>query len=148
MTKCPACGAPLDGEHGSCPECGASVEGSTQSFAPVGIDESESVREVSSADGPVLVVRKGHEVGERFYVDRPRLSIGRDPAADVFLNDVTVSRRHAVVTLSGDEVAIEDAGSLNGVYVNGVCVDKAILRDGDGVQVGTFQMIFLSGKGA
>ena len=147
MSRCPSCGAPVDGTHGACPECGVSLEGSTQSFAPVSASDSEALRDVPRAEGPVLVVRKGHDMGERFYVDRPRLTLGRDPGADVFLNDVTVSRSHAVVTLSGDEVSIEDAGSLNGIYVNGVSVDKAILRDGDGVQIGTFQMVFLSGKG-
>lgn len=147
MSKCPKCGAPADGSQDVCGVCGQSLEGTTQSFAPVGAEESESPLDVSLAEGPVLVVRKGPELGERFYIDRPRLSIGRDPGADVFLNDVTVSRSHAVVTSVGDEVSIEDAGSLNGLYVNGVCVDKAILKDGDGVQVGMFKMVYLSGKG-
>lgn len=146
MTKCPSCGAPVDGTEGSCPECGTSLEGSTQSFAPVGSEEESRLNEVPCADGPVLVVRKGHDTGEKFYVDRPRLTLGRDPGADVFLNDVTVSRNHAVVTVAGGEVSIEDVGSLNGIFVNGVNVDKAILHDGDRVQIGTFQMVFLTGK--
>jgi pSer/pThr/pTyr-binding forkhead associated (FHA) protein len=91
-------------------------------------------------------VHKGHETGQKFYVDRPRLTLGRDPRADVFLNDVTVSRNHAVVSMAGSEISIEDVGSLNGIYVNGVSVDKAILHDGDRVQIGTFQMVFLTGK--
>lgn len=148
MTKCPACGAEVDGTMRECASCGASLEGTTQSFAPVVAEEGELGAEMADAEGPVLVVRKGPEVGERFYIDRARLSIGRDPVADVFLNDVTVSRAHATVTRAGDEVAIEDAGSLNGTYVNGLCVDKAILANGDVVQVGTFQMVFLGGKGA
>lgn len=146
MTKCPSCGAPVDGSQGSCPECGSPLEGSTQSFAPVGSEQENAVDDVSRTDGPVLVVRKGHETGEKFYVDRPRLTLGRDPGADVFLNDVTVSRNHAVVTVAGGEVSIEDVGSLNGIYVNGINVAKAILDDGDRVQIGTFQMVFLSGK--
>lgn len=147
MSKCPTCGASTDGAHGVCRECGASWEDSTLSFAPIGSEESESLRDQPHPEGPVLVVRKGHEVGERFYVDRPRLTLGRDPGADVFLNDVTVSRKHAVVTLSGGEVSVEDVGSLNGIYVNGVNVDKAILRDGDNLQIGMFQMVFLGEKG-
>lgn len=97
---------------------------------------------VPQGDVPVLVVRKGPDVGERFYIDRPRLGIGRDPEADIFLNDITVSRAHATVELAGGIVSIRDAGSLNGTYVNGVCVDSATLSSGDIVQVGTFQMLF------
>ncbi|MHB9002695.1 MAG: FHA domain-containing protein [Coriobacteriia bacterium] len=146
MTKCPSCGAPVDGSQGTCPECNASLEGSTQSFAPVGSIDETTVNEVPRTESPVLVVRKGHDTGEKFYIDRTRLTLGRDPRADVFLNDVTVSRNHAVVTTAGSEVSIEDVGSLNGIYVNGVNVDKAILHDGDRVQIGTFQMVFLTGK--
>ncbi|TLM96249.1 MAG: FHA domain-containing protein, partial [Actinobacteria bacterium] len=83
-----------------------------------------------------------------FYVDRASLAIGRDPAADVFLNDVTVSRNHAVVQLNGGIVTIRDAGSLNGTYVNGVIVDVADLHSGDIVQIGTFQMVFADSQGA
>lgn len=147
MTKCPACGAEVDGARHECESCGASLEGTTQSFAPVGLDDVETEADASVVDGPVLVVRKGPEVGERFFVDRPRLTIGRDPSADIFLNDVTVSRKHAVVSVAGDEVSVEDAGSLNGTYVNGLCLDKGLLRNGDVLQIGMFQMVFLSGKG-
>lgn len=96
----------------------------------------------------MLVVHKGAEVGERFYIDSDELSIGRDPGSDIFLNDVTVSRSHARLTRSPEGVTAEDAGSLNGTYVNGVLVDKALLRDGDALQIGRFRMIYLSGGGA
>ena len=148
MTKCPSCGAPVDGSTNECPECGASLAESTQSFAPVVPEEAESASPYAEVEGPVLVVQKGPDVGERFYLDRAAFSIGRDPHADIFLNDVTVSRKHAVVKLAGSEVSVEDAGSLNGTYVNNVLVERAILRDGDALQVGTFRMIFLAGKGA
>jgi pSer/pThr/pTyr-binding forkhead associated (FHA) protein len=98
-------------------------------------------------DGPVLVVRRGPEVGERFYLDRDRLTIGRDPSSGIFLNDITVSREHAVLTKTGAEVSIEDIGSLNGVYVNGASITHADLSNGDQVQIGRFQMVFLSGGG-
>jgi pSer/pThr/pTyr-binding forkhead associated (FHA) protein len=93
-------------------------------------------------------VRKGAEVGERFYLDRPEMTVGRDPGSDIFLNDVTVSRRHALLHVAGGEVTVEDAGSLNGTYVNNVSVDSAVLRTGDVLQVGTFQMTFFGGGGA
>ena len=85
----------------------------------------------------MLVVRKGPQPGERFFIDRPRLTIGRDPESDIFLNDMTVSRMHAVVELIGATVTVTDAGSLNGTYVNGVLVDSAVLEHGDAVQIGT-----------
>ena len=149
MSKCPACGTAVDEGTPTCPACGLTLEGSTQSFEPVSAGAAEAIAEFGDAVGPVLVVRKGPEEGERFYIEGPRLTIGRDPRSDLFLNDVTVSRRHAVVVRSGDEVSVEDAGSLNGTYVNGVCVDRALLSSGDVVQVGMFQMVFLAGpKGA
>lgn len=148
MTKCPACGAPADGTAATCLACGESLTETTQSFAPVVAEEAENAPVLGSSEGPVLVVKKGRDIGERFYLDRPSLSVGRDPHADIFLNDVTVSRAHATLTVAGSEVAVADAGSLNGTYVNGVCVDKALLRDGDVLQIGTFQMVFLGPKGA
>jgi pSer/pThr/pTyr-binding forkhead associated (FHA) protein len=124
------------------------VREATAEFAPVtGPLAGRSGEEPVSTDGPVLIVRKGPEVGERFYLDRPRLTVGRDPASGIFLNDITVSRDHAVLMLAGDEVTIEDAGSLNGVYVNGASVTRKVLADGDSVQIGRFQMMFHSGGG-
>jgi pSer/pThr/pTyr-binding forkhead associated (FHA) protein len=73
------------------------------------------------------------------------LSVGRDPSSDIFLNDMTVSRAHAVLDTSPDGVSVRDAGSLNGTYVNGACVDQAQLREGDVLQIGTFQMVFHGG---
>ena len=73
------------------------IAGTTASFAPVGeCRETPAVAGAAPAEGPVLVVRKGPQPGERFYLDRPRLTIGRDPESDIFLNDMTVSRTHAV----------------------------------------------------
>jgi hypothetical protein len=147
MDICPACGAELGDDRDMCASCGAVLAAVTASFEPVG-DGLQPGELASGDDGPLLVVRKGPEVGERFYVDRPQLTIGRDPACDIFLNDITVSRRHAVLELMGDEASISDSGSLNGTYVNGVSVDRAVLRTGDAVQVGRFMMVFLSGGGA
>jgi pSer/pThr/pTyr-binding forkhead associated (FHA) protein len=101
-----------------------------------------------ASEGPVLVVRKGPQPGERFFVDRGKLTIGRDPESDIFLNDITVSRAHAVIECKDDVVSVSDAGSLNGTYVNGEVCDTAVLKNGDVVQIGTFQMLFLSGPGA
>lgn len=148
MRRCARCGEPLD-EHGeTCPKCGSDLTDQTASFGAVPATEQELSGEITNTEGPMLIVRKGPDVGETFYLDRPELSIGRDPACDIFLNDVTVSRRHSKLLVSGGEVTVEDTDSLNGTYVNGVCVDRAVLCTGDSLQVGRFQMVFLSGGGA
>lgn len=147
MDTCHACGAEIVGGRGDCPSCGRPLGEITDAFPPVG-EGSAAVEPSVPTEGPLLVVRKGPEVGERFYIDRATLTIGRDPASGIFLNDITVSRHHASLERTGDEVSVSDAGSLNGTYVNGVSVDRAILRTGDAVQIGRFQMVFLSGGGA
>lgn len=145
MTECPACGRDVATGEVLCPECGVRVAGITESFPPVEADLEEPGEHVEAAEGPLLVVRKGAELGERFYIDRPRVTLGRDPASDIFLNDVTVSRNHAVIDSSAEEIRLTDAGSLNGTYVNGVVVDTASLQSGDVVQIGRFQMVYISG---
>jgi pSer/pThr/pTyr-binding forkhead associated (FHA) protein len=147
MDRCPSCATDLDVGASVCPSCGRSLKEITESFPPVG-EGPEALEHTEPTEGPVLVVRKGPEVGERFYVDRPTITIGRDPGSDIFLNDITVSRHHATLERVGDEVSVTDAGSLNGTYVNGVSVDKAILGNGDALQIGRFQMVFLAGGGA
>lgn len=145
MRRCPACGVE-SGDEDVCRVCGQVLESSsTESFGAVPAPEREAAVEDEAIEGPVLVVRKGPEVGERFYIDKPELTIGRDPEADIFLNDVTISRHHASLSLVGEKVLVRDAGSLNGTYVNGVCVDSAELQHGDALQIGRFQMIFIAG---
>lgn len=147
MPQCPACGAEVGAETAECPSCGARLAEPTAAFEPVGAPHPET-EAVSPSEGPVLVVRKGPQLGEQFFIDRARLTLGRDPASDVFLNDMTVSRMHAVIDCEADVVTITDAGSLNGTYVNGEVVESAVLENGDVVQIGTFQMVFHSGRGA
>lgn len=150
MTSCPACGQHIEEPNPSrCPSCGTRLEGATESFAAVtGVEESASETPVLKAEGPLLVVLKGPEVGERFFLDRPELTVGRDPEAGIFLNDVTVSRSHAVLHFSDGLVTVSDAGSLNGTFVNGVRVEDAVLNDADLVQVGKFQMVFMNRGGS
>lgn len=147
MDTCPACGASVPEGAATCPECQAELREVTASFAPVSGGVDSAITASEAAEGPLLVVRKGPEVGERFYLDRARLVIGRDPASDIFLNDITVSREHAVLEVSPAEVSVTDAGSLNGTYVNTVSVDRAVLRNGDQLQIGRFQMVFLCAEG-
>jgi hypothetical protein len=148
MAECPACGAEVSAAFTDCPECGARLSEPTASFDPVGVETPGGKATPTASEGPVLIVRKGPQPGERFFVDRDRLVIGRDPASDIFLNDMTVSRAHATIDCAADVVSVKDAGSLNGTYVNGEIVDSAVLNSGDVLQIGTFQMLFLSGAGA
>jgi pSer/pThr/pTyr-binding forkhead associated (FHA) protein len=143
MAQCPACGKDVGPDATECPACGVPVAGATRSFEPVETEPRVPSDAVECVEGPVLIVRKGPQPGERFFIDRARLSIGRDPESDIFLNDMTVSRLHAVIETRGNVVKIDDAGSLNGTYVNGVLVDSAELSHGDSVQIGTFQMLYL-----
>jgi len=148
MDQCPECGAEVTAQDYECPVCGVRFEGATASFEAVSEPPAPVyVADVDVSDVPVLVVRKGVEVGERFYLEAPEITIGRDPESDIFLNDVTVSRVHARLRIDGDDVVIVDAGSLNGTYVNNEVVAEAHLTSGDSVQIGRFQMVFVTGGG-
>ncbi|MBN2247305.1 MAG: FHA domain-containing protein [Coriobacteriia bacterium] len=148
MDQCPECGAEVTSHDAECPACGARVEGATASFEAVSEPSAPAyVTDVGVSDVPVLIVRKGVEVGERFYLEQSEVTIGRDPESDIFLNDVTVSRTHARLSIDGGTVTIKDTGSLNGTYVNNEVVDEARLTSGDSVQVGRFQMVFVTGGG-
>lgn len=94
---------------------------------------------------PTLTIVKGPSTGQTFKLVGPEVSLGRDPNSDVYLNDMTVSRKHAridVTNVSRGFASIEDLGSLNGTWVDGAIVNKALLKDGSTVQIGTFRMVF------
>ncbi|MFY9921943.1 MAG: glycogen accumulation regulator GarA [Mycobacterium sp.] len=93
----------------------------------------------------LLVVKRGPNAGSRFLLDQPTTSAGRHPDSDIFLDDVTVSRRHAEFRLENSEFQVVDVGSLNGTYVNREPVDSAVLANGDEVQIGKFRLVFLTG---
>ena len=93
----------------------------------------------------LLVVRRGPNAGARFLLDRATTSAGRHPDSDIFLDDVTVSRRHAEFRSDAGEFVVVDVGSLNGTYVNREPVDTAVLANGDEVQIGKFRLVFLTG---
>ena len=93
----------------------------------------------------LLVVKRGPNAGSRFLLDQDTTSAGRHPDSDIFLDDVTVSRRHAEFRREGGEFVVVDVGSLNGTYVNREPVDTAVLASGDEVQIGKFRLVFLTG---
>jgi pSer/pThr/pTyr-binding forkhead associated (FHA) protein len=90
----------------------------------------------------LLVVQRGAGVGERFLLDTDRAVAGRSEQADIFLDDVTVSRKHAEFVREGDRFVVRDIGSLNGTYVNRTRIESAVLTTGDEVQIGKFRMSF------
>jgi hypothetical protein len=105
-------------------------------LVPVELDEV-------TARGPALVIRAGGgRAGESFAVDGERMTIGRRPDSAVFLDDVTVSRDHALLVHRGSDWYIDDCGSLNGTYVNRERIDSQRLADGDELQVGKYKLTF------
>ena len=115
----------------------------TLSYTP----EEEVEAEVSgeAIEGPALVIRSGGgRAGEHFKLDQERTTIGRSPECDVFLDDVTVSRRHAVVMRRGELFAIEDQGRLNGTFVNRRRIETGELEDDDELQIGKYRLVYLA----
>jgi pSer/pThr/pTyr-binding forkhead associated (FHA) protein len=115
----------------------------TMSYTPEDVDEADAFAELAE-QGPALVVRSGGgRAGETFFPTGERTQIGRSPECEVFLDDVTVSRKHAELVRSGDTYTITDLGSLNGTYVNRKRIESAELQDDDEVQVGKYRLTFL-----
>jgi pSer/pThr/pTyr-binding forkhead associated (FHA) protein len=153
---CPECGFTNAEGANYCQRCGAFI-GAPEPAAPESstatyrIDETgelvpvEIEEVVAQGGGAALVVRAGGgRVGESFPLDRDRMTIGRRPDSDVFLDDVTVSRDHALIVRRGDEFHLDDLGSLNGTYVNRRRIESHHLADGDELQVGKYKLTFLS----
>lgn len=108
-----------------------------------GISEDERLAiEALPAGCALLLVQRGPNTGSRFLLDSVRTTAGRQPESDIFLDDVTVSRKHAEFVREGDGFRVRDVGSLNGTYVNRQRIDEAVLRAGDEVQIGKFRMVY------
>jgi FHA domain-containing protein/zinc ribbon protein len=149
---CPECGFQNPESANYCAKCGALLlreepAGHTTMTFPVeeiAEDEGMPVDDLG-VEGTALVVRAGGgRQGETFPLDGEEIQIGRSPQADVFLDDVTVSRTHAVLRKDGPGYVVEDRGSLNGTYVNRRRVEKATLEDGDEVQIGKYRLTYLA----
>ncbi|MGH3901095.1 MAG: glycogen accumulation regulator GarA [Pseudonocardiaceae bacterium] len=122
------------------------IEGSGAGTAPA--EPAISGVDALPAGSALLVVKRGPNAGSRFLLDRSTTSAGRHPDSDIFLDDVTVSRRHAEFRREGGDFVVVDVGSLNGTYVNREPVDTAVLANGDEVQIGKFRLVFLTGPRA
>ncbi len=134
-----------------CQRCGALLPRDESTGEPATatyrIDEAGELVPVEigevTARGPALVIRAGGgRVGESFALERARTSIGRRPDADVFLDDVTVSRDHALLIRRGEAWHLDDMGSLNGTYVNRSRIESQRLEEGDEVQIGKYKLTF------
>ena len=172
MPFCTACGKPNPDDARFCAQCGTrlvtpdaagsgSAEPSVESTATITFGAPEKVetsdRKLSPVDAAavdalpsghaLLVVQRGPGAGSRFLLDLDVVQAGRHPESEIFLDDVTVSRRHAEFHRSGSAFSVRDAGSLNGTYVNRDRIDNVDLRDGDEVQIGKYRLVFFSGPG-
>jgi pSer/pThr/pTyr-binding forkhead associated (FHA) protein len=148
---CPECGFQNPEAANYCSKCGTLLireepgGHTTATFIPEEAAEEDSLALSDiRIEGPALVVRSGGgRAGETFSLEGDRTSLGRAPECDIFLDDVTVSRQHAVITHGPDGFTIDDEGSLNGTYVNRRRVESAKLEDGDEVQIGKYKLTFL-----
>ncbi|HEY8720587.1 FHA domain-containing protein [Pengzhenrongella sp.] len=95
----------------------------------------------------LLIMQRGPSAGARFLLDASKTVAGRSVDADIFLDDVTVSRRHAEFVREGEDFVVRDIGSLNGTYINRQRIDAAVLRAGDEVQIGKYRLTFYSSPG-
>jgi pSer/pThr/pTyr-binding forkhead associated (FHA) protein len=104
--------------------------------------EDQATIEALRPGTALLVVLRGPNTGARFLLDDQQVAAGRHPDSDIFLDDVTVSRKHAVFVSAGDGYVVRDSGSLNGTYVNRERIDEAALHTGDEVQIGKFRLVY------
>jgi hypothetical protein len=153
---CPECGFVNGDGANYCQRCGALLRSEAAAGGAAGgdpitatyrIDESGELVPIEldevTARGPALVIRAGGgRVGESFVVQGERMSIGRRPDSEVFLDDITVSRDHALLIHRGDMWHLDDCGSLNGTYVNRERIESHRLEEGDEVQIGKYKLTF------
>jgi pSer/pThr/pTyr-binding forkhead associated (FHA) protein len=171
MPYCTACGHQNSDDARFCSQCGTRLEGpasqgseapsettATITFgAPSKDAELREERALNDADAAavnalpegsaLLVVQRGPSAGSRFLLDTDVVSAGRHPDSEIFLDDVTVSRRHAEFRRGPDGYRVADVGSLNGTYVNRDRIDEVTLQGGDEVQIGKYRLVYFAGHG-
>ena len=151
--SCPQCGHRNPMGARFCSSCGVALdtrEHHTTMSVTVPIESSMAELEIDLDELPpgigMLVVTRGPNSGSRYALDDPLVTAGRHPDSMIFLDDITVSRRHAEVRRVEGGYEVADVGSLNGTYLNRERVESARLNDGDELQVGTFKLLFLAGR--
>jgi hypothetical protein len=148
---CPECGFVNAEGANYCQKCGAflgDVGASSDTTAAYQVTDTGELKPVDldrvAAEGATLVIRSGGgRAGEAFALDGERTAVGRSPDSDVFLDDVTVSRNHALLVRRRDGIYIDDLGSLNGTYVNRERIESHKLVDGDELQIGKYKLSYL-----
>jgi len=150
---CPECGFANDDGASYCQRCGAflasaeqlaSATTATYQVGETGELEAVELEEVVSRGAALVIRAGGGRAGESFPIEGDRLTVGRRPDSHVFLDDVTVSRDHALIVRRGSDYYLDDCGSLNGTYVNRRRIDSHRLADGDELQIGKYKLAFLS----
>ena len=145
---CPECGFANAETARYCTRCGALIAAQD----PAGETQAMSQQEIAEASGiglegleaPALVVRSGGRAGESFHPTKAETTIGRSPDCDVFLDDVTVSRKHAELVRRDDAFYVEDLGSLNGTFLNRRRIEEpSKLENGDELQIGKYRLSFI-----
>lgn len=151
---CNQCGHRNPAGSNFCSSCGAPVEQReddvTVTLAPVEGEPSTDTEVAAPDDIPAgaaaLVVKRGPNAGSRYLLAEGVVHAGRHPDSDIFLDDITVSRRHAEVERGDEGWVVRDVGSLNGTYLNRERIEEAPLHHGDELQIGKFRLVFFSGQ--
>ncbi len=138
MDRCPVCNSPLNPQDEACAACGYRLQDTTEEFKVVSLEPEATDIPSTTTSVPTLTVLYGKQEGLVYQLTGDRASIGRSPKCEVFLNDMTVSRQHALLERVGDGWSIRDTESFNGVWVNNTNVDHTMLSDRDIIQIGCF----------
>lgn len=143
---CTKCGHRNPDDASFCAQCGTNLQSAEEQTQAITMDVS-ALEDAPSLDGlrhgqALLVIKGGPTAGSTVLLEKDVTFAGRSPDCDVFLDDITVSRRHAEVHRDGERFSIKDAGSLNGTYVNRHRVDTSELAGGDEIQIGRFKLVF------
>lgn len=152
---CSNCGNKNVPDSNFCSSCGNRLAGpaddATVTFQALDLGNPQAEDEIAteladlSSDEAMLFVKRGTNAGATYLLDKDTVVVGRSPDADIFLDDVTVSRRHAEFQRTSGQFELRDLGSLNGTYVNGESIETKHLLRGDEVQIGKFKLVFLLG---
>ena len=141
VETCPVCNGEIPDGAAVCERCGYRLTGSTQSFTPVLMNGGSGTGTTQAHRFDMRVIR-GPQTGVDIDLKEGSLSVGRDPKCDVFLNDMTVSRIHATIEVTGEGCVIRDENSFNGVWVNDRTIEACALKPGDVIQIGAFCLIY------
>ncbi len=153
---CPACHHRNPAGSNFCSSCGTQLEHGVDAatdaievVAEPDVDDGLDLdRAAFGADMGLFVVKRGPKAGSRYALDSEVVTAGRHPDSDIFLDDITVSRRHVEVSNDGGSYRVRDVGSLNGTYLNRERIDDSALEDGDELQIGKFKLVFFHGTAA